>query len=318
MSVQIQRNEKFAILALSEAKVSPAFPPDLQIAEGLWALRQLPLPIDDALRADLGRLAVSEIDLCNFALLTKKSSARPNVMDDENKALARDLRELFLGMILEGHIKYRKMFTFGGASEGNGVCIREFSRGWNYRLDSVVEPLQICAASLGASLDNATGVRRICREAGGKRLARGFHAFKQALEARYYGDKIHNFVRAIEALVLPKIGHTRQQFVHRCGTFAGGSGWQCILENIYDLRSLVEHMHAWDDMTHKLKTPPKLRAQRVRQAYALARSCYKRIARSSALVPTFCSDSAIKAFWRRKPDARQAIWGSKLNLSAIP
>lgn len=311
-------NEKFAVLALSGARLSSVFPLALRISDDLVAVRGLPLKVDDSWQEDLGRLNMRDIADCNFSLLTKKLSDRPDVMDDENEALAKRLREILLGILLEGHLKYDRMFTFGGAREGTWLRISKFCHGWDYNMEKGSKPLNLCKTMLKAALENAKGLPRFYEEGKSTRLTRGFHAFEQGLKAESYEDRARDFVRAVEALVLPDIGKTRQQFVCRCMTFAKGGKARQTLEDIYDLRSLVEHMHGWDDITERVTMPVKQRPRLLRQACVLARYCYKRLARCTELIPIFSSDVAIRQFWNKPEAERGAIWGHRLALNSVP
>src|SRR5207249_7679539 len=59
------------------------------------------------------------------------------------------------------------------------------------------------------------------------------------------GDRLHQFVRAVEALVKPEPEKTRNQFAHRISqTFTlANDETRAILLQLFDLRSYVEHMH---------------------------------------------------------------------------
>lgn len=93
-------------------------------------------------------------------------------------------------------------------------------------------------------------------------------------------------MRSLEGLILPDIGNTARQFVHRCQTFAVAShATEMALTQIFESRSKVEHLHnALDafpgDTPEEKETLLYLRA---RQVDALARFAIRRIIEIDAL-----------------------------------
>jgi len=91
----------------------------------------------------------------------------------------------------------------------------EITRGclpWIIREEHLVEAATLAQAK--ASLLASSGDARKVR------LFRGWWALTNALQQFYASDRIHGFVRALEALVYPEVGKTEKQFVHRCSLFA--------------------------------------------------------------------------------------------------
>jgi len=77
-----------------------------------------------------------------------------------------------------------------------------------------------------------------------ERVVRGLKILMDGLTQTYPDERIHQFVRSLEALILPEPGQTKRQFVHRCQTFAkAGTATRTILEEAFDLRSNTEHLH---------------------------------------------------------------------------
>ena len=51
---------------------------------------------------------------------------------------------------------------------------------------------------------------------------RGVNILFNELQQQPGQDRLHQFVRSLEALILPDVGNTKHQFAHRCQTFARG------------------------------------------------------------------------------------------------
>src|SRR5574341_1033923 len=102
----------------------------------------------------------------------------------------------------------------------------------------------------------------------------------------YLDARLHQFIRAVEALLKPSIGKSRAQFSYRCQAFLGPSkAARRLAERLYDLRSFAEHMNAW---------PALLRAgederRRAYQAECLASWVYQRLLTSPCLRAQFVS-----------------------------
>src|SRR5205823_5233897 len=63
------------------------------------------------------------------------------------------------------------------------------------------------------------------------RLRRGFMAWLVGTRSEQGDTRLHQFVRAIEAVIKPAQGRTREEFVSRCSLFAANGD---ILDELYD------------------------------------------------------------------------------------
>ncbi len=153
------------------------------------------------------------------------------------------------------------------------------------------------------------------------RFSRGLHYLRKGLREQSGQDRLHQFVRALEALILPDQGATKRQFVHRCQQFAQrNSAAVTALEQSYDMRCDAEHVHDWDRSLQNLgsEKPEDVASWRVRQMEALASFAYDRILSTPALLQHFKDDVSLAAFWKLPNQLRTALWGTRLDISAIP
>ena len=139
----------------------------------------------------------------------------------------------------------------------------------------------------------------------------------------YYGqERLHQCARAIEALLLPSIGATRRQFVHRCQTFTQSNAEHvAILGELFDMRSAVEHLHDSDaPLTPQYPDDQQrlsIAERRTRQVEALATSIYLRLVDESTILDHFASDMSINAFWQRPDHERRTVWGVSFDLGTV-
>jgi hypothetical protein len=139
----------------------------------------------------------------------------------------------------------------------------------------------------------------------------------------YYGqERLHQFVRALEALILPQAGSTHRQFVHRCQTFTvANQDHAVILNEMFAMRSAVEHLHespsALEQQYADEQQRMRIAERRTRQAEALATWVYRRLLDDATLRAEFETDMTIGAFWQRPDHERKAIWGASLDLTIV-
>jgi len=153
-----------------------------------------------------------------------------------------------------------------------------------------------------------------------ERLKRGFHAWLRGVQEYYGGDRLHQFVRAVEAVVKPEIGRSEALFVHRCQIFAGTSEVaRERLRELYHLRSQTEHMNPFDSVLANYGPLDRegIGLCRAYQSQLLASAVYERILTTAGLQAIFDSDAHTDDFWRRRMHEQQAIWGDPIDLEAL-
>ena len=91
------------------------------------------------------------------------------------------------------------------------------------------------------------------------------------------------------------------------------------LNESYDLRSLVEHMHPWSaSLPIVTKGDPNAVADlRVRQVEVVARETYLKILTNPLILEIFKDDSSIESFWLKSSMEREAVWDSSVKVSVI-
>jgi len=129
----------------------------------------------------------------------------------------------------------------------------------------------------------------------------------------YY--RLPNLVKSLEALILPETGKTKEQFKERVGCFLkSAQGHIQKLEDIYQLRSRVEHLHDWIDRFPDLSRDES--AQKInhlcRIAEAIARNVYLKILLEPRFIKVFDNDKSIVSFWDNIPS-----WLPSVDITSI-
>ncbi|MBI5428587.1 MAG: hypothetical protein HZA02_09980 [Nitrospinae bacterium] len=154
-----------------------------------------------------------------------------------------------------------------------------------------------------------------------RRAIRGLNTLFKGLKEKTGQDRLHQFVRSLEALILPETGKTKKRFTHRCQTFArAGSDTQSLLQEAFDMRSNTEHLHEWDKavQNHPANQREDVCWQRTRQIERLACHAYSRVLSNTALHKHFRTDATIADFWKLSDDQRGLLWGDPLDIALEP
>lgn len=90
---------------------------------------------------------------------------------------------------------------------------------------------------------------------------------------------------------------------------------ECILREIYHLRSKVEHIHNLEEEypTSTQKEANDLIDLRARQVEELARNIYQSILKDKNICHHFKTIQSIDCFWSLKDSERVKLWKNRLN-----
>ena len=124
-------------------------------------------------------------------------------------------------------------------------------------------------------------------------------------------------MRSVEAIIKPDIGTTKRQFIHRCKLLTSvNEVHSSILGELYDLRSLTEHMNDWKMLYENLPEgeAEEIAELRTYQAEKLAGYVYGRMLSDTIFLENFKSDETINNFWKQRDDEIISQWGKTIKL----
>jgi len=323
---QINSGEKFSCLALFNFSVDDAFPPMVNFGDEICALTYPPLQLDSRWQKLVGTLNSDRIKRANFFLLVRQPSQSPHLVDEEYDQLNKRILLFFYGILIQGIPDGFKGWRFMGAKGTNNIEINtigelDFYYSSHSNLPYPNNQILVSEDKCHKAKVFADGMDKIFNAEKYPRLRRGANALWQGMKEQHWQNSIHQYVRALEALIKPEIRKSKRQFVHRCQTFSlANLANKKILEQCYDIRSKVEHLH---EATEALKKYPisdreDLISQRNRQIQKLSFDAYLKIGSSSLHGKLFETDKNIDSFWSKTDGERKRIWGSSLDLSKIP
>jgi hypothetical protein len=225
-------------------------------------------------------------------------------------------------MLLHGVPDYAGLMSFRGANVDGNVQVRS-----RFTLPPYYKPRHAEAALLTPealqSIDAvAVGMRRLyATPRDYARLKRGFMgAWLSGMQERYGDARLHQFVRATEAVIKPRIGQTKRQFVHRSTLFIGATeDSRTLLGHLFDLRSAAEHLNEFEDLLQDVPAPERQRVGWLRsyQAELLAGKIYRRILADHAALAQFRTDEAIDTFWALTDQQQREQWRPSFDLQGL-
>jgi hypothetical protein len=165
------------------------------------------------------------------------------------------------------------------------------------------------AAELAGKID-ALGVAPL--NGGHWRFFRTLFIYTEARTIADILDRIHQYCRCIDGLILPEAGKTKGQFKSRTELFIGPRHHHMMGE-IYDVRSAVEHLHenryleSFDRQTRL----DLLKKEAITEH--IVRSAIARVVGASNLWPHCANTSSLREFWALEETRRRQIWGDPIN-----
>ena len=305
----IEDGEKYALIGLN-VRIDGHLPSG-KIAPNLWVLADPTFNVPPHWQEWLGSIRAREVEDWNLFLLSKLASLTPDVLDAENQKLQQQVSNFYVGLLLANTFApaHRPVMLTGSRRDGE-IGVRQQQDFDSpvpclFRPYPPVVPEDIrLAAQFGEKLD-AFATTPV--SGGHWRLFRTLHIY---MEARTIGDildRLHQYCRCIDGLILPNAGETKRQFKSRTELFIGPRHHDMMGE-LYDIRSAVEHLHenryleSFDRATRLDLVKKEAIVEHI------ARTALARIVGDDALWPHFANTSALAIFWALTPVERQRIW----------
>jgi hypothetical protein len=321
VNYQFQKKSKFALLAVNNVYTEV---PDaaFQLSDGTWAMPGVPVPDLGIWKEWIGSIRMERLGRANLVLFVEEPSDNPEILDAVHQRLDKDLSRLFYMLHLRAGIEVEEGADLWCGSSENGVPnIRQMSQMPTFYQSKGWKRAPITKAWLEEGLVLRAGVAAMeADKTQFRRVIRGLNTLFNGLQ-KTGQDRLHQFVRSLEALILPDIGKTEKQFAHRCQTFArAGDYTRALLLEAFAMRSDTEHLHAWDEAVQNYPADQREDVcwHRTRQIEHLACDAYSRLLREAGIREHFRTDTAITTFWKLPDDRRRGLWGKPLDIATEP
>jgi hypothetical protein len=288
------------------------------IAPNLWVWADATFNMPDHWKNWLGSIRSEQVASCNLFLISKALSARPDILDDENNELKQRAWVFYVGLLLASTFApaHQPIMLTGVRRDGE-IEVRE-QRDFDSPVTRIFRPyppifaddVQL-AAQLGMNLDSLPKAQV---PGGYWRLFRTLNVY---IEARTNGDildRLHQYCRCVDGLILPDAGKTKQQFRSRTELFIGPRHHD-MMGDVYDIRSAVEHLHENRYLEGFDRTVRLDLVQKEAIIEYIARTALTRVIADESLWSHFANTTALARFWALTPDQRRQIWGQPIDVS---
>ena len=310
----LDNNEKFAMVALHGCLIDIAS--ECTLPDGTRILLKLPANLDSTWHRWLGEIRSKHLSESNLIFLRKLGSTKPLILDDESEKLRLEINAFYALLPIFAAFEYAGADILVGGIGDSEVRIQLLAQMRDYYVTGGMATSALNSDHLMSVSRARLTLENLQNQADQyRRLKAGLKILLDGLENNIGMERLHQFVRALEAIIIPKQGETRKQFINRCQTFTIRNVPNSdILGEAYDMRSDAEHIHEWD---RSLRNHPKtqrdsIALQRTRQVETLVKSIYARILLDEALSQHFQTDDALAAFWKKTEPERRAIWGTRI------
>jgi hypothetical protein len=310
----IGEGQKFALMGLSVKLEKPIGLQDL--GGDVWAFDHENFKMPTNWHEWLGSLRVQEMEQSTFFLMSKMDSSALEVLDDENNALRNRVWRAYTGLLLSSRFgDAHKPTMVSGALVNGEISIRQqqdfgpsIRCDFRFFLDVTLAELKQ-AGILGANLDALYNAKI---PGGHWRLFRILALYSKARTVQELVDRVHQYCRCIEGLIVPPLGKSTKLFKTRTELFIGPKHYK-LMEDAYNMRGAVEHLHE-DKYVYPFDRQKRLDIL-AKEAVTehIARTVLQRIISNSNLWPHFANTAALENFWKLPDADRKKLWGLPFN-----
>ena len=310
----IDDGEKYALVGLQVNLEGP--PPPERIAPSLRVLTATTFDVPPEWRDWLGSIRADQVEGSNLFLVSKLESTTPGVLDGENQSLQQRVQHFYAGLLLSAMFSpSHEPVMLTGAREDGAIGVRQ-QADLDCSAPQVFRPYPpIVAADIQLAAQLAQQLDAMGPDTEPAHLLRLLRTMNIYLKTRTTSeilDRIHQYCRCIEGLILPAVGNTKRQFRSRTELFIGPTHHD-LMGALYDIRSNVEHLHENRYLeTFDREVRLDLVAKEAIVEY-IARSALARIISNDALWPHFGNSAALNAFWSLSLNEQRNIWGDPID-----
>ena len=303
---------QFGCIAYEGVSVGAGLPDSIDMGDNQRVVFAQPVELDKFWKDDLGNYQSQHLSKSNFAIELVQPEGTTSY--DE---IASRLWGTMYSILLFGMPRLIGGLEILGTRYQNGVTVHKVTTPYRIGFCPHARAALLSGNAFMKARTVASRLREIHRTGTDFfRLRRGFLAWVSATRTEKGDGRLHEFIRAVEAVVKPEQSKTREQFVRRTALFALNGD---IVTELFNLRSATEHMNDYSPIVtgNNIWGLERCGWYRSFQAEMLAQVVYTRILSNAALLEQFRTDNAIDAFWEMDESSRQKMWGNPVNLNQL-
>jgi hypothetical protein len=301
---------KFGLLSLPRVRPGGGVEASFEVGPGLAMTTSLPQAKLDRWKEWIGSLRLEEIEQAGTYLIAVEPSARPHVLDSENKHLRARVVRYHTGLLVAVPFMAHGEAAFvTGGNDAGETDVREFTTYPMVRRAPGVKSGLVTASRAREALRLAAALESLEGGAGSPRIPRILTAFRRAVGSRELDERVHQFVRCVEGFVG---GNDAATFAHNASQLVKGNH-RDLLRHLYRIRSSTEHLSGpWRDIGGTQEQQLTTLVERAIQAETLARFALHVFLINPTLWPHMHDEKSVAAFWQLPGRERQRLWPTKL------
>ncbi len=268
------------------------------MTKDLLVARRTPFAMDEFWKTQLGEIAANKVSNSNTVLIALSTG-------DNYEELKSYLHSFHYGLMLQGTGYNCGQEGWIIAGPVKNCELRSSSVGSMFRfhepakvITSAIEVVRlkralVLAAGIDAIYSNQPSDKYL-------RLRKGFDAYVLGLRSNQFHIRLHQFVRAIESVVMPRRSNLKNDFKLKSKVIIGDNDEsEEILNDLYELRSAAEHLSPMHSKLDRFDPDRRndILATRSYQAEILARFAFCSVLEDVAVRDRFKSDDTIADFW---------------------
>lgn len=310
----IDDGEKYAVLALSVKLDDPV--PLQEMTPHHWAFADTRFVMPVHWREWLGTIRTEEVEHSNLFLLSKMRSRATEAVDAETAELKQHAGHFYAGLLLASPFApAHKPVMLAGYHRNGEINVRS-QDDYEPAIPSMVRHypfVTLADLQLAAKIASQIAAIEAAPLNGGHwRLFRILHLYLEARAIRDNMDRLHQYCRCIDGLIVSNQGEAKKQFKSRTELFIGPRH-HTLMGDTYAVRSDVEHLHENKhlevfDRSARLELVKKLEMMEY-----IVRSALVRIMLEPKLWQYFANTPALQAFWALDVQERGGLWGAPVN-----
>jgi hypothetical protein len=300
----------FGIVALDGLTLDGSVPPELHLDPSRSAMRSFPVELDEAWRAHLGDVLADRLERASLTFVATEPDMGPG-----RAAAIREAEALFRVLQLVGFVRLESHPVWvGGRTGTEGPVPEAVGELRRPRVPPGSPTPALSWVELGFALRLREGLRAAEERSRHGLMHRSVAAFSSGTHRGQPEERVHEFVRALEALVAPVgKGGFRRAFRRRPELFFG-TGHRQLLERLYRVKRSAGHargvLRLYTGLGDRFARRVALWHDAV-TAEILVRGVLQRLLLSPELWPHFRDEDSLGRFWSEDttPQERVRLWG---------
>lgn len=221
MALTFTDNEKFSLIAIYDCWSTVE--DEVELADGTWVLPKMPTDVGETWARWVGELRMERLTDANLIPVRRIVLAVEDLRGVAHMELYQQVFDIWNMLQLSGIVYYADASALQGSFENGQANVRQMVHLDQFYLTAKSPQYPVTLARLKEAAEMAVVWRQMA--GGGKcdRFVRGGVILRQGMTEQYGQERIHQFARAIEALIKPSKSGTTKQFKNRPQTFGVNS-----------------------------------------------------------------------------------------------